>query len=91
MTAMAFAGCKNAGTEQQSELIRYNQIGYYPSQEKVIVVEGASPDDEYTITDTQTKEEIWRGKASRTATSPWSGKERAVVDFTSVSKPGKVG
>ena len=89
MTAMAFAGCKNAGTEQQSELIRYNQIGYYPSQEKVIVVEGASPDDEYTITDTQTKEEIWRGKASRTATSPWSGKERAVVDFTSVSKPGK--
>ena len=31
---------------------------------------------------------MWEGEALRTATSPWSGKERRVFDFSEITEPG---
>lgn len=84
LLALALA-CSPAAEEKQN--IRINQVAMYPSQEKVAVVEGGKEGQKFTITDARGKR-VMKGKATRVATSPWSGKQRAIMDFTKLRKPG---
>lgn len=67
--------------------IRLNQVGMYPSQEKTAVIEGTAKS--VTIKDAATgKKAAVKPRVLRTATSPWSKKQRTVVDFSALTKPG---
>lgn len=67
--------------------IRLNQVGYYPDQEKVAVVDGGKVGS-FTVTDAATGAEVLSGEASYTAVNSWSPKERTVLDFSSLTVPG---
>ena len=71
----------------ESENIRINQVGFYPSQEKTLTLEQDNPGE--TISIYRAGRKVWEGKAVRTAVSPWSGKVRRVFDFSEITKPGR--
>lgn len=73
---------------QEHNPIKVNQVGYYPNQEKTASVEKEAIVKKYVLTNADGKK-VWSGKAVRTAVSPWSGKERAIIDFSSVTEPGE--
>lgn len=73
---------------QEHNSIKVNQVGYYPNQEKTASVEKEAVAKKYILTDANGKK-VWKGKAIRKAVSPWSGKERAIIDFSSVTTPGE--
>lgn len=59
----------------------------YPNQEKIAVIEGTAKS--VTIKEAATgRKAAVKTRVLRTATSPWSGKKRTVVDFSSLTKPG---
>ncbi len=66
--------------------IRLNQVGMYPNQEKTAVIEGKAKS--VTIKDAATGKKTVKPRVLRTATSPWSKKQRTVVDFSALTKPG---
>ena len=73
-----------AATQAQ---IRLNQVGMYPNQEKIAVIEGTAKS--VTIKDATTgKKAAVKARVLRTATSPWSKKRRTVVDFSTLTTPG---
>lgn len=77
--------CANA---QEHNPIKVNQVGYYPNQEKTAAIEKEAAAKTYTLTNDKGKV-VWKGKAMRRATSSWSGKEREIIDFSSVTVPGE--
>ena len=66
--------------------IRRNQVGCYPQQEKVIVVEGVNPSGKVRITTPDGK--VVKAKAVRKAVSPLSQKTRYVVNLGDLTTPG---
>lgn len=58
-----------------SETVRLNQLGYYPQQEKVAVV-NAGEVREFTIVDAATGNRLLSGKPGYTASSAWSDRSR---------------
>ncbi len=68
--------------------IKVNQVGYYPNAQKTAAIEEDGWAVTYTLTDSSTGQQVWQGKAVRTAVSPWSGKKRAIIDFSEVSQSG---
>lgn len=62
---------------QRGVQIRRNQVGCYPNQEKVVVVEGVSPNGKVRVTTPDGK--VLKAKAVRKAVSPLSKKTRYVV------------
>ena len=61
-------------------IIRFNQVGYYPNQEKVVTVnEGAV--ESFALVDAATGRTVFSGKPSYTATSAWSDKVRWVTRY----------
>ena len=67
--------------------IRLNQVGMYPKQEKIAVIEGTAKS--VTIKDAATgRKASVKPRILRTATSPWSGKKRTIIDFSSLTQPG---
>lgn len=73
---------------QEHNPIKVNQVGYYPNQEKTAAVEQSAEAKKYTLTDANGKV-VWKGKGVRKAVSPWSAKEREIIDFSSVTTPGE--
>ena len=71
---------------QNKEQIRRNQVGYYPQQEKVIVVEGNNPTGKIRVTTPDGKKV--KTKSVRKAVSPLSQKTRYVVTLGDLSAPG---
>lgn len=72
--------------------IRLNQVGMAPSQEKVVVFDGVDPQKSITV-----KKLMPNGKwkkvdgtwsVTRSASSPWSGKTRFVVDLSALNECG---
>ena len=63
-----------------------NQVGCYPEQEKVIVVEGTNPGSKLRITAPDGK--VLKARSMRRALSPLSGKTRYVVDLGSLTATG---
>ena len=68
--------------------IRLNQVGMYPTQEKVAVIEGTVGARKVKITNAQTGKTAVKAKVLRKAISPWSKKVRTVVDFSRLTQPG---
>ena len=71
---------------QNSEIIRRNQVGCYPGQEEVIVVE-ATPPTKLRVTSPDGSK--LKPKSVRTAVSPLSGKVRYVVDLGKLKSVGR--
>ena len=75
------------GLHAQNQVeIRRNQVGCYPSQEKVIVVEGVNPEGKVKVTTPKGK--VLTPKVMREAVSPWSGKTRYLVDLGELTATG---
>ena len=85
MLTIAFATLAS-GVQAQEVAIRRNQVGCYPEQEKVIVVEGVKPSAKISLTTPKGK--VLKTKVTRTAVSPWSGKERQVIDLGKLTDTG---
>ena len=68
--------------------IRLNQVGMYPKQEKTAVLEGTTKSKQFTITNATTGKTAIKADVVRTSVSPWSKKERTVIDFSSLTEPG---
>lgn len=66
--------------------ILVNQVGYYPAEEKIAVLENCGSSATLRDADGHT---VWRGRAVETTVSPLSAKTRYTVDFSSVQRPGK--
>ena len=79
--------CKEEPKIMDGNVIRVNQVGYYPNEEKTATVEETGFSQEYKLVDANGKT-VWKGAASRMATSEISQKVRAVVDFSEVKTPG---
>ncbi len=69
--------------------IRINQLGYFTNQSKTATIEDDATRDDYRILNADTKEVVWEGEAIRTCTSAWNEKPRQVIDFSSITQPGK--
>ena len=79
--------CSLLGTQAKDGVsIRRNQVGYYPQQEKVIVVEGVNPANKLRVT--TPNGQVLKPKVMRKATSPFSGKLRYLVDLGQLSSLG---
>ncbi len=79
MAAAAFADNKDA--------IKVNQVGYYPREQKVAVIEPSVKQKIFTLKDAKGKT-VWKGRAVRNSVSPFTGKVRQVVDFSKVTGEG---
>ncbi len=71
----------------EGQPIQVNQVGYYPNAEKTAAIEQEGVSEKYTLTDAAGKT-VWEGQAVRQGVSPWSGKTRTIIDFSSVTTPG---
>ena len=67
--------------------VKVNQIGYYPDGPKTAVIEPAAKAKSFTLKDSCGKT-VWHGKAVRTSVSPFDGRQRQVVNFSDVRRPG---
>ncbi|MEE1316368.1 MAG: glycoside hydrolase family 9 protein [Prevotella sp.] len=67
--------------------LKVNQVGYHAEGQKVAVAEPEVKSKTFTLKDSKGRT-VWKGKAVRTAVSPFSDKTRQVIDFSKVSKPG---
>jgi len=65
-----------------------NQLGYYPGQEKVAVVD-ASFSGSFRILDEITGKSVFEGISGVMNPSKFSGKIRTTLDFTSFDQPGE--
>ena len=86
-TASFLVACTVANAQKTID-IRVNQVGYFPNQEKTIVVEGINPSGKIYVKNDKGLV-MSRPKVVRTVKSPWSKKERYVVDLDRVSSPGR--
>ena len=66
---------------QSTGVLRLNQVGVYPSQEKIVVLEGKG--GKLTVK-SATGKKAGKVKVLRTSRSPWSGKDRTVVSISSL-------
>lgn len=84
LATLAMAGTAHA----QDTFVRYNQVGYLPSQEKVVVIDNVAP-KKMRLTGADNKA-VAKAKAKvvRTATSPFSGKKRHVVQLSGLQTEG---
>lgn len=80
--------CASVALAQNPNPIRVNQVGYLPADSKTAAIEEAGWAKKYTLVDDATGKKVWKGKATRTTESEWSGKKRAIVDFSVVTGPG---
>lgn len=72
---------------QQTETIRMNQVALYPSQQKTAVIEAPAA-KKINVTNVATGKSAGKARAIRKSTSPWSGKQRTIVDITNITDPG---
>ena len=84
---LALASCKEEPKIMDGNVVRVNQVGYYPNEEKTATVEAVGFADEYQLLDADGKT-VWKGTAVREATSEISQKKRQVVDFSEIKTPG---
>ena len=81
------AGGLAACSQPAADVIRLNQVGYFPSQEKVAVANTAGVTD-FTVVNAATGEEVLKGTTTVTTSNPWSQTARSAMDFSSLNQPG---
>ncbi len=82
--ALALVVCASAKSDVA---IRLNQVGYFPNEEKVVVIEGINPAGKIQVKDLQGKT-VLKPRNIRQAQSPWGDKTRYVVDISDLKKEG---
>lgn len=70
-----------------ADVIRLNQVGYSPSQEKVAVADTTGVKD-FTVVNVATGEEVLKGITETTVPNAWTSKTRTTMDFSSITQPG---
>ena len=83
LMAATLAACGQSG----ADVIRLNQVGYFPSQEKVAVANTAGVTD-FTVVDAATGEEVMKGTTAVTTPNAWSPTARSTMDFSALDRPG---
>lgn len=83
LTACSANNEKPFATEQ----IKLNQVGYYPQQEKIAVLDNCET-DEFVILKKENKKVVFTGKAQSNHVCEWSGKTRATLNFSQLTEPG---
>lgn len=84
---MISVACVALGVQAGEDVQLYrNQVGCYPEQEKVVVVEGMNPGKKMRITTPDGR--VVKAKSVRKAVSPLSGKTRYVVDLGDLTATG---
>ena len=81
------AGTLAACSQSGADVIRLNQAGYFPSQEKVAVANTAGVTD-FTVVNAATGEEVLKGATAVTTSNTWSQTARSTMDFSSLVQPG---
>ena len=69
------------------DVIRLNQLGYFPSQEKVAVADTVGV-TEFVVLKAATGEEVLRGQTEPTAANPWRSQAGSTMDFSTLAEPG---
>ena len=82
--ALALVACASAKSDIA---IRLNQVGYFPNEEKVVVIEGINPAGKIQVKNLQGKT-VLKPRNIRQAQSPWGDKTRYVVDISDLKKEG---
>lgn len=72
-----------------NEVIRVNQIGYYPNSSKVAIVAEQSESQVFFVLDTKNQHKVFEGALQESITSPISQKSTRRADFSEFSTPGK--
>ena len=73
------------GQAEAQQNIRLNQVGVYPGQEKVVVLDGQGKS--VSVKNSQGKK-VGKTKVLRTVKSPWSGRQRTVVSIAGLTQSG---
>lgn len=68
--------------------IKVNQVGYLTHESKIATIEPEAKTKSFLIRDQEGKT-VWRTKRASTKKSPFSGKIRQEIDFSSITKPGR--
>ncbi|MCQ2244100.1 MAG: glycoside hydrolase family 9 protein [Bacteroidaceae bacterium] len=84
--SLAFAAAAISASAQETE-IRLNQVGYYPHQEKVAIIECVKPLKRFSVTDENGKK-VLKGFPSGSAYSSFSSEKSYRIDMSSITKPG---
>ena len=87
-SAMMLLSLSCSKTDEKSDSIRINQVGFYPLQEKTMTLEGENPAESISICRKGSDSTVWEGGYVRTAASEWSGKVRKIFDFSDITEPG---
>ena len=74
---------------QGDNMIRVNQVAFFPQQEKLAVVENDGKKVTLTVRNVETGKVVGKARFVRTSVSPWSKKRRAIVDFSKITTPGR--
>lgn len=74
---------------QKGNVIRVNQVAFFPQQEKIAVVDNGGKKVTLTVRNAETGKVVGKTKFLRISQSPWSKKRRAVVDFSKITAPGR--
>lgn len=82
-----FAVTASATMAQQTETIRMNQVALYPSQQKTAVIEAPAAKN-VSVKNLATGKKVGKARAVRKSVSPWSGKQRTIVDIANITAPG---
>lgn len=82
--ALALVACASAKSDVA---IRLNQVGYFPNEEKVVVIEGINPAGKIQVKNLQGKT-VLKPRNIRQAQSSWGDKTRYVVDISDLKKEG---
>lgn len=82
--AGGLAACSGSG----ADVIRLNQVGYYPQQEKVAVANAVGVKD-FVVVDAATGEEMLQGSTETTNPNAWTQAVRTTMNFSSLTQPGR--
>lgn len=81
------AGGLAACNQPATDVIRLNQVGYFPSQEKVAVVNAVGVKD-FSVVNATTGEEVLKGATSMTVPNAWATQASTTMNFSSITQPG---
>ena len=75
--------------QQPAELIRLNQLGFYPTAPKEAVIVGAGGKKTFYIKDAVSKKTSFTGKLSNPIKNPLAEKSNVIADFSDFQQVGK--
>lgn len=86
--SVALFSCFPAKESSTGDIVRINQIGYYPNAPKLAVVEGELDAEKFFIVSYDGKDTVYMGKIGEKRTSQFSGDITHIVDFSALQDTG---